>query len=96
MPRNKRALKTIADQGQFGPNVAPPVPVGHNKYQQIYPLPTSTIKIVQPSKINMQNGVILKIDFEKAYYKIKWPFVRQVLEMKCFSGRWCQWIESII
>jgi hypothetical protein len=23
-----------------------------------------------------QNGVILKIDFEKAYDKIKWPFVR--------------------
>jgi hypothetical protein len=31
-----------------------------------------------------QNGVILKIDFEKAYDKIKWSFVRQVLEMKGF------------
>jgi retron-type reverse transcriptase len=43
-----------------------------------------------------QNGVILKIDFKKAYDKIKWPFVRQVLEMKGFSNRWCKWIESII
>jgi hypothetical protein len=43
-----------------------------------------------------QNGVILKIDFEKAYNKVKWPFVRHALEMKCFSNRWCQWIESII
>jgi hypothetical protein len=34
-----------------------------------------------------QNGVILKFDFEKAYDKIKWPFVRHVLEMKGFSNR---------
>jgi hypothetical protein len=32
-----------------------------------------------------QNGVIFKIDFEKAYDKVKWPFVRKVLEMKDFS-----------
>jgi hypothetical protein len=43
-----------------------------------------------------QNGVILKLDFEKAYDKMKRPFVRQVLKMKCFSGKRCQWIESII
>jgi hypothetical protein len=36
-----------------------------------------------------QNGIILKLDFEKAYDKVKWSFVRQVLEMKGFSGKWC-------
>jgi hypothetical protein len=40
--------------------------------------------------------VILKIDFEKAYDKIKWPFIKQVLEMKGFWTQWCQWTDSII
>jgi hypothetical protein len=42
------------------------------------------------------NGVIFKIIFKKAYDKVKWSFVRQVLEMKGFSDKWCQWVESII
>jgi hypothetical protein len=37
-----------------------------------------------------QNGLILKIDFEKAYDKINWTFVQQTLRMKGFSPKWCQ------
>jgi hypothetical protein len=40
-------------------------------------------------------GVILKLDFEKAYDKIKWPFVQQTLRMKGFSEKWCAWINSV-
>jgi hypothetical protein len=43
-----------------------------------------------------QNGVILKVDFEKAYDKIKWPFLQQTLCMKGFSKQWCAWIESVV
>jgi hypothetical protein len=43
-----------------------------------------------------QNGAILKIDFEKAYDKVKRPFVKQVLVMKGFSTQWCHWIDTII
>jgi hypothetical protein len=42
------------------------------------------------------NEMIFKINFEKAYDKVKLPFVRQVLEMKGFSNKWCQWVDSII
>lgn len=42
------------------------------------------------------SGVILKIDFEKAYDKVKWPFLLQTLRMKGFSPRWISWIESFI
>ena len=42
------------------------------------------------------SGVILKIDFEKAYDKVKWPFVQQTLRMKGFSPKWCEWIASYI
>jgi hypothetical protein len=43
-----------------------------------------------------ESRVILKIDFEKAYDKVKWPFVKHVLEMKGFSSQWCSWIDTII
>jgi hypothetical protein len=41
-------------------------------------------------------GLILKLDFEKAYNKVHWSFLQQVLRMKGFSGKWCQWIDSIV
>jgi mannosylglycoprotein endo-beta-mannosidase len=33
------------------------------------------------------NGVIFKIDFEKAYDKVKWSFLQQTLHMKGFSPK---------
>jgi hypothetical protein len=35
-----------------------------------------------------QSVVILKIDFENAYDKVKWSFVKQTLMMKGFSHTW--------
>jgi hypothetical protein len=40
------------------------------------------------------NGVIFKIDFEKAYDKVKWSFLQQTLCMKGFSHKWCRWIQK--
>lgn len=42
------------------------------------------------------NGVIFKVDFEKAYDKVKWPFLLQTLRMKGFSPKWISWVESFI
>jgi len=42
------------------------------------------------------SGVILKIGFEKAYDKVKWPFVLQTLQMKGFSPKWISWVKSFI
>jgi len=39
------------------------------------------------------SGVIFKIDFEKAYDKVKWNFLIQTLRMKGFSQKW---IKSFI
>jgi hypothetical protein len=36
------------------------------------------------------NGVILKLDFEKANDKVKWSFLQQTLRMKGFSDKWCR------
>jgi hypothetical protein len=42
-----------------------------------------------------QKGIILKLDFEKSYDKVNWIFLQQVLKMKGFSSKWCQWIKKI-
>ena len=43
-----------------------------------------------------QSGVIFKIDFVKAYDKVKWSFVQKTMRMKGFSQKWCEWIEAFI
>jgi hypothetical protein len=40
------------------------------------------------------DGVILKLDFEKAYDKVKWKFLQQAMHMKGFSPSWCAWIQT--
>jgi hypothetical protein len=42
------------------------------------------------------NCGILKLDFEKAYDKMKWKFLQQTLRMKGFSEKRCQWIDQIV
>jgi hypothetical protein len=42
------------------------------------------------------DGVLLKIDFEKAYDKVKWSFLQQGLRMKGFDQKLCDWIEKFV
>jgi hypothetical protein len=42
------------------------------------------------------NGVILKLDFEKAYDKVKWSFLQQTLRMKGFSPEWRALINNFV
>ena len=41
-----------------------------------------TIHEIHTKKLD---GVIFKVDFEKAYDKVKWPFLQQALRMKGFN-----------
>jgi hypothetical protein len=40
------------------------------------------------------DGVLLKIGFEKAYDKVKWPFLQQTLRMQGFAQKWCELIAQ--
>jgi hypothetical protein len=42
------------------------------------------------------NGVILKLDFEKAYDKVKWSFLEHMLRMKGFSSEWRALINYLV
>lgn len=39
----------------------------------------------------IQSGLLLKIDFEKAYDKVKCPFLYQMMQAKGFENLWCDW-----
>jgi hypothetical protein len=43
-----------------------------------------------------QSGIIFKIDFEKAYDKVRWPFLLQTMRMKGFSPKWISWVQAFI
>ena len=38
--------------------------------------------------------VVFKVDFEKAYDKVKWLFLQQALRMKGFDHVWRNQVES--
>jgi hypothetical protein len=42
------------------------------------------------------DGILLKIDFEKAYDKVNWDFLQQALRMKGFDPKWCHWIQDFV
>jgi len=41
-------------------------------------------------------GIILKLDFEKAYDKVKWSFLFECLAARGFCPKWCSWIEQVV
>ena len=44
-------------------------------------------EIVHDIKVKKKQGVLFKIDFEKAYDSIKWEFVEEVLTRKGFDPK---------
>ena len=42
------------------------------------------------------DGVLFKIDFEKAYDKVNWNFLQQTLRMKGFDPKWCDWVARFV
>jgi hypothetical protein len=43
-----------------------------------------------------RQGIILKLDFEKAYDKVHWGFMFEVLKKKNFPQKWLEWMKQII
>ena len=40
--------------------------------------------------------MVLKLDFEKAYDKVNWAFLFEVLKLYGFSDVWCSWIQTVV
>ncbi|RVW78844.1 hypothetical protein CK203_043107, partial [Vitis vinifera] len=53
-------------------------------------------EIVDEKKRSGEEGVVFKIDFEKAYDHVKWDFLDHVLEKKGFSSKWRSWMRDVL
>lgn len=40
--------------------------------------------------------LILKIDFEKAYDKVRWDFLEEVMKGKGFPDKWIKWVMQTV
>ena len=40
--------------------------------------------------------IVLKLDYEKAYDRVNWKFLMEVLKKRGFGDRWTMWINKIL
>lgn len=52
--------------------------------------------ILHETKKKTQIGIILKLDFEMAYDKVRWGFLFEFLAARGFCSKWCRWIEQVV
>jgi hypothetical protein len=43
-----------------------------------------------------QSGVVLKLDYEKAYDRVNWSFLNDMLESRGFVVKWRSWIDKVV
>ncbi|WOH04087.1 hypothetical protein DCAR_0623493 [Daucus carota subsp. sativus] len=53
-------------------------------------------EIISSMKSKKCRGVILKLDFEKAFDSVNWDFLLHLLRTLNFHDRWIRWIEVIL
>jgi hypothetical protein len=53
-------------------------------------------EVLHELRISKQKGLILKIDFEKAYDRVNWNFLEQVLQGKGLPDQWICWVMSTV
>jgi hypothetical protein len=53
-------------------------------------------EILHELRVKKLPGVILKLDFEKAYDKVRWSFMMEVLRKKNFREKWVEWRKQIV
>ena len=41
-------------------------------------------------------GIVLKLDFEKAYDKVDWSFLLKNFKQRGFCDKWCDWIKQVV
>jgi hypothetical protein len=53
-------------------------------------------EILHETKLKNECGIILKLDFEKAYDKVNWSLLFTCLKARGFCDKWCSWIQQVV
>ena len=53
-------------------------------------------EVVDEKRRSGEEGIVFKIDFEKAYDHVDWGFLEHVLERKGFSLKWRSWMRGCL
>ena len=53
-------------------------------------------EIVHEVNVCRLRGVFLKLDFQKAYDRLDWAFLRQVLDQRGFNDRFFCWVMQLV
>jgi hypothetical protein len=48
------------------------------------------------TKKSSKVGIVLILDFEKAYDKVCWDFLFAGLKIRGFNDKWCFWIKQVV
>jgi hypothetical protein len=56
----------------------------------------SAHEIIHEAVRGGRKGIILKLDYEKAYDMVDWDFLEEMLSSKDFSQKWIQWVMSLV
>lgn len=52
-------------------------------------------KIIHEVHSSGKRGLVLKLDYEKAYDKVNLDFVYEVLKLRGFGPKWISWVKSL-
>ena len=52
-------------------------------------------EILHETKRREETGIVLKLDFEKAY-KVNWKLLFECTEKRGFHSKWCFWIKQVV
>jgi hypothetical protein len=53
-------------------------------------------EIIHDSAKNGLKGIILKLDYEKAYDRVDWDFLEEMLTSRGFGGKWIKWSLNLV
>ncbi|XP_058751483.1 uncharacterized protein LOC131624543 [Vicia villosa] len=53
-------------------------------------------EVVDYARKEYKNCVLFKVDFEKAYDKVSWSFLRFMLKRMGFGEKWMKWMELLV
>ena len=53
-------------------------------------------EIIHDIHKNKERGVVLKLDYEKAYNRVSWSFLEDMLVSRGFGVTWVKWIMKVV